>query len=470
MSAGRWLCLAALLLACTPRSEPGAASRAAEAPRPAPAVRYYCPMHPSYSADRPGECPICGMALVRAQGAEDKAHPSAGAPPGYAPIQIDASRQQLLGLRLHVARRGLLRGELRAPGRLVFDETRVHHVHTRFDAYVEDLYASFTGQYVHRGEALLSLYSPDLLAAQMEYLLALRGQRAAAPVPAANPEGAPAVAPRRGGVLSGALGAELVESARQRLLLWNISPLDIEALGQSGEPRRSLKLYSPISGFIVGKTAVHGMRVKPEDALFDIVDVSHLWVLAEVPEQDLPRLRLGQSATVTLPYWPGRSWRSRVSYLYPALDPRTRTLRVRLECDNERGELKAEMLADVRIQVAPQRALLVPEEAVLASGERSLVFVASGPGPGFDGRLQPRAVQLGEREGGQVELRAGLQEGERVALGAAFLLDSESRLQAALSALLPAAGPPAAPTVPPTTPPAADHAHHHHADGGAARP
>ena len=117
-------------------------------------------------------------------------------------------------------------------------------------------------------------------------------------------------------------GRFAVESARQRLLLWNISPLDIEALGQSGEPRRSLKLYSPISGFIVGKTAVHGMRVKPEDALFDIVDVSHLWVLAEVPEQDLPRLRLGQSATVTLPYWPGRSWRSRVSYLYPALDPR----------------------------------------------------------------------------------------------------------------------------------------------------
>lgn len=468
MSAGRWLCLA-VLLACAPRTEPGAASRAAEAPRPAPAARYYCPMHPSYSADRPGECPICGMALVRAQDADDKPRPGAGAPPGYAPIQIDASRQQLLGLRLHVARRGLLRGELRAPGRLVFDETRVHHVHTRFDAYVEDLYASFTGQYVHRGEALLSLYSPDLLAAQMEYLLALRGQRAAAPVPAASPEGAPAVAPRRGGVLSGALGAELVESARQRLLLWNISPLDIEALGQSGEPRRSLKLYSPISGFIVGKTAVHGMRVKPEDALFDIVDVSHLWVLAEVPEQDLPRLRLGQSATVTLPYWPGRSWRSRVSYLYPALDPRTRTLRVRLECDNERGELKAEMLADVRIQVAPQRALLLPEEAVLASGERSLVFVAGGPGPGFDGRLQPRAVQLGEREGGQVEIRAGLQEGERVALGAAFLLDSESRLQAALSALGPAAGPPAAPAAP-STAPAMDHAHHHPVDGGAARP
>jgi Cu(I)/Ag(I) efflux system membrane fusion protein len=265
-----------------------------------------------------------------------------------------------------------------------------------------------------------------VLAAQQEYLLALRSQRG---------DGA-------SGSVGIHAGVDLVAAAREKLLLWDISAADIAALTRRGQPSRSLNLYAPSSGFIIAKTAVHGMRVKPEDSLFDLVDLSRLWVIADVYEYELPRLRRDQSATITVPYWADRVWPGRVTYIYPAVDPQTRTIRVRLEVDNSQGELKAEMLANVTIAVAPRRALLVPDDAVVETGARKLVFVARA-----NGVLEPREITTLDHAEGQYEVHSGLAEGDEVARGALFLLDSESRLQAAIQSLArPPA--PASPSVP----------------------
>lgn len=439
----------------------------ADHPTAASATTYYCPMHPQITAERPGDCPICNMRLVprqsslpdpkAAQAAPQGTHwqcpmhpqiiaeekglcpicsmplqpmpapptltaespPPDAAPPdpgvsGYAPLVLDAQRRQLLGVRTETVKRVALSGALRTSGRLTYDETRVHHVHTRYEAYVEAVYADFTGKYVKKGEPLLSLYSPELLAAQTEFLIALRGSHSEA-LPGSVPVGG---------------GAGLLDSARQKLLLLQVSPADIMELERTQKASPNLRVYSPASGYVIGKLAVHGMRARPEDSLFDIVDLSRLWVLADVYESDLPRLQLGLSATIALPYWPERSWSARVSYIYPMVDPKTRTVKVRLEVENPREELKAEMYADVVLTGAARSVLAVSEDAVLETGERTLVLVLM---PG--GALVPRLVKLGSREGTRREVKSGLHEGEQVALGASFLLDSESRLQAALRGL-----------------------------------
>lgn len=398
------------------------APAAASTPKPqspASLTRWQCPMHPQIIAEEKGTCPICTMPLQPmppppALASESNSGKTAPAVSGYAPLVLDAPRRQLLGVRSESVRRVQLSGALRTSGRLTYDETRVHHVHTRYEAYVEAVYADFTGKYVKKGEPLLSLYSPELLAAQTEFLIALRSRGNTLPH---APE------------LPGGNGA-LLDAARQKLQLLQVSPADIMELERSGHETEAVRVYAPISGYVVGKLAVHGMKARPEDSLFDIVDLSRLWVLADVYESDLPRLQLGLTATITLPYWPERSWSARVSYIYPMVDPKTRTVKVRLEVENPRSELKAEMYADVQLISAPRSALVVSEDAVIETGERALVFVL-----GSGDTLQPRQVGLGGREGGLREIKSGLNEGEAVARGASFLLDSESRLQSAISGM-----------------------------------
>lgn len=391
-----------------------------ESSRPAP--KWQCPMHPQIISDRPGECPICNMKLVPMATPAPATPSSSPAPGGYAPLRISKEQKELLNLKLIEVKTATIAGGIRTTGRITYDETRLHHVHTRYEAYVDSLYADFTGKYVRKGEPLLSLYSPELLAAQSEYLIALHSQKSGSGDGEDAPDRRPA-------------GVDLLASARQKLRLWNIGDADIHALEERGQPSETLKLYAPIAGYVIGKMAVHGMRVKPEDSLFDIVDLSRVWVLADVYEYELPRLKLGQSATMTLAYWPGRSWSGRISYIYPAVDLKTRTVKVRFDVANLEHALKADMYTDVTIAVEPHAALTVPEDAVLETGTRSLVFVAAA-----SGQLEPREVTTGERAGGFYEIKRGLSAGDRVALGAAFLIDSESRLQAALSEM--AAGPP----------------------------
>ena len=394
------------------RPKAPAGESAATLPRP----RYQCPMHPQIIAEEKGVCPICSMQLVPMpappQLAASTALPGPPPPSGYAKVILDPTRRQLLGLQRVAVRRTQLAGTLRTAGRVTYDETRLHHVHTRYEAYIEAVYADFTGKYVKKGEPLVSLYSPELLAAQHEYLIALSGQRGGLQL----------------GLGQG--GSTVAESARQKLLLLHVSPADLAQLERSAQVNQTLRVDAPISGYVVGKVAVHGMRVRPEDSLFDIVDLSQLWVIADVYQDDLPRLQLGLPATVTLSYWPERSWPAKVSYIYPAVDPKTRTVKVRLEVKNPREELKAEMYADVLLSLPPRSALVLPEDAVIETGTRKLVFVLSQ-----DDSLEPREVQLGAREANLLEVRSGVREGEQVARGANFLLDSESRLQSALAGL-----------------------------------
>ena len=421
-------------------------------------VRYHCPMHPHYVSDKPGDCPICAMKLVptespapgAATGSPDRkvlfyrspmdpsvrsstpAKDSMGmdfvpvyddqtqgvAVAGRALVDLSPARRGVLGLRSEPVRRMELQRTIRTVGRVTADERRLHHVHTKLEGYIEHLYVDYTGKFVRKGEPLVSLYSPELVATQQEYLLASRARKQL---------GSSSIS----SVAQG--GVDLLEAAHQRLLLLDIRPSDIARLESTGEVRRTLDLYSPVSGYVTQKMATHGMRVTSVDTLFDIADLSHLWVLADVYETDLPAVRIGMPAELGLSYLPGRTWRGAVTYIAPVVEEKTRTIKVRVEVDNADGQLKPEMFADVALHTALGKGLVVPESALIKTGERTLAFVDHG-----DGGLEPREVQVGAKVADGVEVLSGLAEGEDVVTGANFLLDSESSLKAALAAISPA--------------------------------
>jgi membrane fusion protein, copper/silver efflux system len=379
---------------------------------PAAAQLYHCPMHPTYISDKPGECPICHMTLVPVGERAPQAEPALIT--GRATVVLTPERRQVLGLRSEpVAEKQLFR-TLRTVGRVAVDERRLHHIHVKYDGYVEELFVDFTGKYVSDGEPLLAIYSPDLVATQQEYLLALRARRELT----------------RGGAAVAQAGEGLLEAARQRLLFWDIRPEDIERLEQTGEVMRALRVYAEHGGYVVQKMAYHGMRVTPADTLYDIADLTHLWVLADVYESDLPLVRLGMRGELSVPYLPGRSWTGAVTYVAPTVEEQTRTVKVRLEVENQGDLLKPDMFADVVLKADLGRGVALPESAVIDTGERRLVFV-DGP----DGRLEPREVALGAKVGSEYQVLTGLVPGERVATSANFLLDSESSLKAAIGAL-----------------------------------
>jgi len=400
-----------------------------------------CAMHPQYVSDKPGDCPICGMRLVprtgaaaQPSGAADKPRPLFYRSPmnpnqtspvprkdemgmDYVPVfasagpqtvTIDPSQQRLIGMKTVEIRKGTLSQTIRTTGRVVADERRLFKVTARFDGFIEKLYADFTGKLVKKGDPLLSIYSPDLLATEQEYLLALKSRATFAHAGLADVAGA----------------------ARDRLRLFGISDGEIDGIAARGEPLRAMTLHAPISGFITVKTAIAGARVAPEAPLFEVADLSRVWVLADVYEQELPRLKLGQQASLKLSYWPEREWRGQVTYIYPTVDEKTRTVKVRIEVDNPKYELKPEMFGDVLIASAPRSVLLVPDDAVIDSGTRKLVFVVLG-----EGRLQARQIEVGLHSESGYEVVSGLTEGERVASGASFLLDSEAQLKAAVSSM-----------------------------------
>lgn len=438
VSSALWLCVAVALGAagalgglagCGGKRDGDHASKEA-----APAS-YFCPMHPQIVSDRQGDCPICNMRLVTAELPPEEAEArmreeaaaggatgqstevgGEGAPQGYSTITINTEKQQLMGLKLVAATGEPIDATIRTVGRITPDERRIHHVHTRYEGYVEEVFADFEGKRVRAGEPLASIYSPDVLATQEEYLLAYRASKEA--------EARDGEAP--------AYTRELLDAARRRLLLWQISPHDIETIEREGTPIRALNLFAPISGVVTARIAFHGMKVMPADALFDLVDLSRVWVVADVYEQDVSRVAEGAPATITLSHAPGRSWIGHVSYVYPTVEENTRTVKVRVEADNADGALRPGMFADVVLSGGARDAITIPDEAVLDSGLRKIVFVHTG-----EGRFEPREVTTGTRAGGRYEIVRGLAEGESVAASANFLLDSESRLRAAISAATP---------------------------------
>jgi RND family efflux transporter MFP subunit len=383
-------------------------------------VRYTCPMHPGYVSDKPGNCPICSMKLVPLAAAEapapaERKPDSEQSVPGRAAVTLSPERRQLLGVQSEEIHHGRLSRVLRTVGRVAVDERRLHHIHTKWDGYVEHLYVDFTGKFVERGDPLLAIYSPELVATQQEYLLALEARKrmVASGIPS---------------VTQGSL--DLLEAARQRLLLWDVRDEDIAALERAGKVSRTVDLHSDVAGYVVQKMAFHGMRVTPADTLFDIADLRHVWVLADVYESDLPLVRVGMRSELDAAYLPGRTWKGQVTYVDPTVEEKTRTVKVRIELANEGLQLKPDMFADVRLLADLGTGLSVPESAVIDSGGRKLVFVDRG-----EGRFEPRAVALGARAGAGFQVLSGLEDGERVVTSANFLLDSESSLRSALSGM-----------------------------------
>ncbi len=399
------------------------------------ALQYHCPMHPTYVKDGAGSCPICGMDLVpvpapmpgpapgvapdTASGPAPNAAAHSGPTPesavrGYSALHLTAEGVQLAGLRLAPAIRGRLAPKLRAAGTVAADETRIHEVHTRVSGWVESLAVDFTGQSVRKGDPLLTLYAPELVASQEEYL---RAREAAARFAASRlPE-----------VREGA--EELAASARERLLAFDVPPRLLDRLDAGGAPQRLVSLDAPATGFVTAKEVFAGSRVEPGMALFTITDLSRVWIDAVLYEQEASLLRVGLPAEVTLPYDPAFRASGRVSFIEPTLDPATRRIRVRVELANPDFTLKPGMYADVSLALESAEGLLIPEDAVLDSGARQLVFVRRA-----DGVFEPREVTVGPRTEGRALILSGLAEGEQVVIRANFLLDSESRLRSAIGA------------------------------------
>ena len=407
---------------------------------------YVCPMHPSITSDKPGECPICGMQLVAASqpSAERKilfyrspmdpkvtshtpkkdemgmdyvpvySDEIGGAQPsvsGLATVGIDPQRQQLIGLRTALVQEGPVGGSWRTVGRVAVDETRVHHVALKFSGFIEQVFVDYVGKPVRAGEPLFSIYSPDVLSAEEEYLLALRTRDAL-------------------GAGSARAGVDLVAAARERLKLWDIPESEIRRLERTGKSQRTVTLYTPMSGVVTKKDVVMGHRVAEGDMPYEITDLSQLWVLADAYESDLGRVKLGTAATLTLQAFPNREFPGKVIFIDPILDPKTRTAKVRLAFPNPTGELKPEMFGEVTLRTPARKGLSIPTDAIIDSGTRKVVFVSLG-----EGKFRPQEVKIGASDGERSEVLEGLKAGDQVVTRANFLVDSESRLRASLGAL-----------------------------------
>ncbi|HXZ38019.1 MAG TPA: efflux RND transporter periplasmic adaptor subunit [Thermodesulfobacteriota bacterium] len=330
-------------------------------------------------------------------------------------VFVSPERQQVSGVRFGRAEYRNLDRVIRTVGRIEFDEKKISMVNPKIGGWIEELYVDYTGKMVRKGQPLLSIYSPDLVAAQEEVLLALKAKKILGASPIAE-------------VAEG--GDRLLQGARRRLLLWDITPKQLETLEQTGEIKKSMVLYSPADGFVLEKMAYKGMALMPGAALYKIGDLSSIWVIGDIYEYELPFVKIGDKAQITLAYFPGETFEGTATYIYPMLDPKTRTAKVRFDLPNPEFKLKPEMWANVELKIALGRKLVIPEDAVMDSGTMQMVFVDRG-----QGYFESRHIQVGSKVQGYYEVLSGLKEGEKVVTSANFLIDSESRLSGAMGGM-----------------------------------
>ncbi len=367
-------------------------------------IRYYCPMHPSYQSDRPGECPICNMTLVPMQEGEV---PAPSSVPGHAITTIHPDRQQLIGVRFGRVERTRVSKSLRVVGRIDYDETRLAAVNLKFGGWVEDLYVKSTGQSVRKGDPVMIVYSPEVLEAERSFIVALAGAS--------------------GGERDTSFARESLQSARERLLLWDFTPEQIDALSATKKPETRVTITSKVDGVVTRRNVVKGAAIQPGTNLFETAELSTVWVLADIYQNEVAEVAVGQSAVVTLATSPENQFSGTVSYVYPYLNESTRTVRARIEVPNPGGVLRPGTYGNVMIAVDLGEQLIVDDGAILDSGTRQIAFVDTG-----NGRFEPRELTLGAAIGGRRVVKSGLVEGESVVTTATFLIDSESRLKAAL--------------------------------------
>jgi Cu(I)/Ag(I) efflux system membrane fusion protein len=397
-------------------------SRSPASSRSSKAALHHCPMHPSYTSDKPGDCPICNMKLEPVPEGTAAASGQAGDVPGLATVQVPEERTQRIGVRLARVERGGLGEGSPLVGFVAPDETRLKRVQLRVAGWVQDVAVNQTGETVRAGRPMLSLYSPELYQSEREYLITL-GDGAGA---AGHEAGAHA-------------------SARERLRLLGVPDDEIERLDREKTPSSRVALRSPVSGTVLERNVVEGQYVGADTPLFTVADLSRVWVLVDLYEMDLGRVRVGDRARFTADGLPGRVFDAAIDFIYPTVSSETRTLKARLSLANPDGLLRPGMYGQV--DVSTRRgvgALLVPAEAVVNTGELSYVFLARG-----EGRYEPRRVWTGRGDGERITVLRGLAEGDTVVSSASFLIDSESRLKAAIAGLgnKPGAGP--APAGPP---------------------
>ncbi len=373
---------------------------------------YYCPMHPSYRSDHPGNCPVCNMKLIPLEESVEAGNSSQVE--GHATVTIQPQRQQLIGVQSALVERKPTVRTIRAVGRVEYDEEKLSSVSLKYGGWIEELQVKSTGQSVAKGEPLFSIYSPELFEAQETYALALTTL-------ATVDTGQPASGPT--------LGGQLVESARQKLLLWDMTEEQVRALEANGQAERVTPVLSKAQGVVTRREAMAGARVEPGATLYELADLSTVWIHAEIYETEIPVVRVGADASIEIESLPGERLTGRIVYIYPYLNETTRTARVRVEVDNADGRLKPGMYATVSIGVDLGEQLVIDDDAILDTGTRKLVFVDLG-----EGRFEPREVTLSHRGEGRAVVLSGLEENERVITSGNFLVDSESRLKAALHA------------------------------------
>jgi RND family efflux transporter MFP subunit len=445
-------------------------------------AKYTCGMHPFIISDKPGNCPICGMTLTKIEDAGTTTAAGGGAakgerkllfyrnpmnpqitskspakdemgmdyvpvyedevkgsgagvdpPEGYATVQVGMERAQMAGIQSAPAVREAISHPVRAVGIVVPDERRVRRIQSKVEGWVEKLHTNFVGQMVTKGQPLLEIYSPDLVATQREYLLARAGVDRMKESPYEDAR---------------EMSSGLAQAARTRLNLFDVPESSIAELERTGKVQRTVTLNAPVSGYVTGKEVFEGTRVMPGMDLLTVTDLSRVWIEADLYEYEAQAVRVGQTATLETEADPGAKLKGRVAFIYPTFSPETRTLKVRFEFPNPGLRLKPQMYANVALDLHSVTGVVVPDSALIETGVRVIAFVDSG-----SGSFEPREVKVGVRGSGKAQILSGVKEGEKVAVGANFLLDSESKLRAALTKMTGGASAPSQPQPQPQSPP-----------------